>query len=313
MPGMEVLTGALIYSNLLALLAVGLTLAYITTAVPNFAQGSFAVVGSYTALTVYRLFRIQPYVSLPLAFVMGGIVGLLSYLLVLKPLIRRGATIVTLMIATLALDLILLGLRGIYAGYLGKLTGSPCEMYMFTYLDFQISGMPAILVISTLVIVVTFAVLFTLLYKTKFGIALRASMENPALAEIMGVNVEYTRMFAWFLSGALAAMAGCLLPFKQEIVPATAEIIIVSIFAASIVGGLNNIYGALVGGYIVGMSESLVTYWLSTVFGAGMLVYGKVVALAIIIVTLLVAPQGIAGVEWRLVAKKLQKRGAKEV
>ncbi len=300
---MDVLTGALIYSNLLVLLAVGLTLAYITTAVPNFAQGSFAVVGSYTALTVYRLFHLHPYVSLPLAFFAGGLVGLASYMLVLKPLIKRGANIVTLMIATLALDLILLGLRGIYAGYLGKITGSPCEMFMFTYLDFQILGLPAILVVSTLVIVITFSVLFTLLYKTKFGVALRASMENPDLAEIMGVNVEYTRMFAWFLSGALAAMAGCLLPFKQEIVPSTAEIIIVSIFAASIVGGLNNIYGALIGGYIVGLSESLVTYWLSTVIGAGVLVYGKVIALTMIIVTLLVAPQGIISIEWRKIKK----------
>ncbi len=304
MLGVEVLTGALIYSNLLVLLAVGLTLAYITTAVPNFAQGSFAVVGSYTALTIYRLFNLHPYVSLPIAFLAGGIVGLASYVLVLKPLIKRGASVVTLMIATLALDLILLGLRGIYAGYLGKLTGSSCEMFMFTYLDFPILGVPGILVISTLVIVLTFSALFTLLYKTKFGIALRASMENPDLAEVMGVNVEYTRMFAWFLAGALAAMAGCLLPFKQEIVPSTAEIIIVSIFAASIVGGLNNIYGALIGGYIVGMSESLFTYYLSTIFGAGILVYGKVVALAIIIVTLLVAPQGIISVDW----KKLYRR-----
>ncbi len=307
MPGMEVLTGAIIYSNLLVLLAVGLTLAYITTAVPNFAQGSFAVVGSYTALTVYRLFSLHPYYSLPLAFLAGGAVGLASYVFVLRPLIRRGATVVTLMIATLALDLILLGLRGIYAGYLGKLTGSTCDMFMFAYLNYNIFGLPSILIVSTLVIILTFGVLFTLLYKTKFGIALRASMENPALAEIMGVNVEYTRMFAWFLSGALAALAGCLLPFKQEIVPATAEIIIVSIFAASIVGGLNNIYGALIGGYIVGMSESLVTYWLSTVFGTGMLVYSKVVALTIIIATLLIAPQGIAGIDWRAVRKRLRR------
>jgi len=310
---MEVLTGALIYSNLLALLAVGLTLAYITTAVPNFAQGSFAVVGSYTALTIYRLFGIHPYVSLPMAFITGGIIGLLSYLFVLRPLINRGATVVILMIATLALDLILLGLRGIYAGYLGKLTGSPCEMYMFTYLDFQVLGLPAILVVSTLVIAITFVSLSTLLYKTKFGVALRASMENPALAEIMGINVEHTREFAWFLSGALAAVAGCLLPFKQEIVPATAEIIIVSIFAASIVGGLSNIYGALVGGYIVGLSESLVTYWLSTIFGAGMLVYGKVIALAIIVVTLLVAPMGITGINWRKFMERVHGTKPKEV
>ncbi len=298
---MGVLEGALIYSNLLALLALGLTLTYITTAVPNFAQGSFAVLGSYVALTLYRLFGIHPYESIPIAFLAGGVFGALVYVVVLKPLIKRGANVVTLMIATLALDLILLGLRGIYSGILGKVTGQPCEMFMFTYLVHYVNGIPDVLFVSSAVMVLTLAGLGVLLYRTKFGIALRASMENPALAEIMGVNVERTRMFSWFLSGALASIAGVLLPFKQEIVPATAEIIIVSIFAASIVGGLSSIYGAIVGGYVVGMSESFVTYLLSTVFGAGMLVYGKVVSLSIIVATLLVAPKGLAGVNWRKV------------
>ena len=298
---MSVLEGALIYSNLLALLALGLTLTYITTAVPNFAQGSFAVFGSYVALTLWKLLGLHPYASLPIAFVLGGLLGAIVYLVILKPLIKRGANVVTLMIATLALDLILLGLRGIYSGVLGSIIGQPCEMFMFTYLVRYIAGVPDVLIVSTVVMFLTLAGLMFLLYKTKFGIALRASMENPMLSEIMGVNVERTRLFSWFLSGALASMAGVLLPFKQQIVPATAEIIIVSIFAASIVGGLSNIYGAIVGGYIVGMSESFVTYLLSTVFGAGMLVYGKVVSLSIIVATLLITPKGLAGVNWRKV------------
>ncbi len=298
---MSVLEGALIYSNLLALLALGLTLTYITTAVPNFAQGSFAVFGSYVALTLWKILGLHPYASLPVAFVLGGLLGAVVYLLVLKPLIKRGANVVTLMIATLALDLILLGLRGIYSGILGSIIGQPCEMFMFTPLVRYIAGIPDVLLVSTAVMFLTLAGLMFLLYKTKFGIALRASMENPMLSEIMGVNVERTRLFSWFLSGALASIAGVLLPFKQQIVPATAEIIIVSIFAASIVGGLSNIYGAIVGGYIVGMSESFVTYLLSTVFGAGMLVYGKVVSLSIIVATLLITPKGLAGVNWRKV------------
>jgi len=300
---MGVLEGAVIYSNLLALLALGLTLTYITTAVPNFAQGSFAVFGSYIWLTMWRLFGLHPYLSIPIAFPLGGLLGAAVYALVLRPLIRRGANVVTLMIATLAVDLILLGFRGIYAGFLGSLTGSPCEMFMFTYLVKYIHGVPDILLVSTAVMIATLASLLVLLYRTKFGIALRASMENPVLSEIMGVNVEKTRMFSWFLSGALASVAGVLLPFKQEIVPATAELIIVSIFAASIVGGLSNIYGAIIGGYIVGLSESLITYLLSTIFGAGMLVYGKVVSLSIIVVTLLIAPKGLAGVNWRRVIR----------
>ena len=302
---MSVVEGAIIYANLLVLLAIGLTLTYITTAVPNFAQGSFAVFGSYVALSFLRFFKIHPYVSIPFGFIFGGLLGLATYLFVLRPLIKREASIVTLMIATLAWDLILLGIIGAYSGYISKVTHKPGMKFIFTYLDFEIAGIPAIFFVSTLVIALTLAGLLFLLYKTKFGIALRASMENPALAEIMGINVEYTRLFSWFLSGALASMAGCLLPFKQEIVPATGALIIVSIFASSIVGGLSSIFGALLGGYIVGISESLITYGLSLVFGTGVLVYSKVVSLVILVITLLIIPKGLVSIKWRKVIRWL--------
>lgn len=295
----EVLEGAIIYSNLLVLLSIGLTITYITTAVPNFAQGSFAVFGSYIALTMLRLFGIHPYYSIPIALIFGGLLGVAVYLFILKPLIDREAEIVILMIATLALDLILLGFLGAYSDYLGGITKKAAKKFIFTPYDFNIGNISAIFIVSIIVIAIILASLFLLLYKTKFGVALRASMENPALAEIMGVNVEYTRIFSWFLSGSLAAVAGCLLPFRQEIVPLTGSIIIVSIFAASIVGGLASIYGALIGGYIVGISESLVTYLLSTILGSGVLVYSKVVSLIVLVVMLILAPQGLTGVKWR--------------
>jgi branched-chain amino acid transport system permease protein len=296
---MAVVEGALIYSNLLVLLSIGLTITYITTAVPNFAQGSFAVFGSYVSLTLLRLFKLHPYQTIPVSFILGGLLGLAVYVLILRPLIRREATVVILMIATLATDLILLGMLGAYSGYLGSITKRSAAKFIFTPFDFEIAGFSAIFFVSTLVIVISLAFLFFLLYKTSFGVALRASMENPSLAEVMGINVEHTRLFSWFLSGALAAMAGTLLPFRQEIVPATGAIIIVSIFAASIVGGISSIYGALLGGYIIGTSESLLTFQLSSVFGADILVYSKVVSLIVLVIMLILAPKGIVGVKWR--------------
>jgi len=130
---MGVVEGAIIYANLLVLLAIGLTLTYITTAVPNFAQGTFAIFGSYIALTLFRLFKIHPYASIPVAFILGGLLGLATYLFVLRPLIRKEASIVTLMIATLAWDLILLGTIGAYSDYLAKLTRKTSTKFIFTY------------------------------------------------------------------------------------------------------------------------------------------------------------------------------------
>ncbi len=298
---MNVLEGALVYSNLLVMLSIGLTITYITTAVPNFAQGSFAVFGSYVSLTLLRLLGVHPYTSIPVAFLAGGLLGIAVYVLVLRPLIGREASGVILMIATLALDLVLLGIMGAYSEVLRGVSGKPTTKFIFTMYDFDVHGFSGILFVSSAVILLTLAALVFLLYRTKFGIALRASMENPSLAEVMGVNVEYTRLFSWFLSGALAATAGCLLPFRQEIVPMTGGIIIVSIFAASIVGGISSLYGALIGGYLIGFSESLLTFELSTFLGTGVLLYSRVISLAILVATLVLAPQGIVRVRWRKV------------
>lgn len=301
---MTVLEGAVVYSNLIALLSIGLTITYITTGVPNFAQGSFAIAGSYTALTLFSLFGLHPYYAIPLALIPGGLLGVSVYLLILKPLLRREASTVTLMIATLALDFILLGLFGAYSDYLEGMTEISAKKFIFTPYDFELSHVSAVLLFSSMVMVVLLICLFLLLYRTKFGIALRASMENSALAEVMGVNVEHTRIFSWFLSGSLASIAGCFLPFRQEIVPLTGSLIIVSIFAASIVGGLTSVYGALLGGYVIGFSESFITFQISTLVGPGVLVYGRVISLAILIATLVIAHEGLAGVvkKWSILS-----------
>ena len=297
---MAILEGAVVYSNLLVLLGIGLTITYITTGVPNFAQGSMAVFGSYLSLTLWLVLGLHPYYSLPFSFIFGGAIGVGIYSLVLRPLIKREAMEVTLMIATLAVDMILIGILGAYSETLRSLTQMATTKFIFTPMDFELFGIEAVLVISSFIIFLLLLALFLLLYRTKFGIALRASMENPTLAEIMGVDVEHTRLFSWFLSGSLAAVAGSMLPFRQEIVPLTGTIIIVSIFAASVVGGLSSIYGALAGGYVIGISESLVTFYLSAVLGSGILVYSKVVSLVVLVIALIVAPMGIAGLSiWR--------------
>ena len=294
-----VLEGAIIYSNLLVLLGIGLTITYVTTGVPNFAQGSFAIFGSYVSLSLLYLAGVHPYYSLPITFAVGGFLGTIAYLGVLKPLLARGAGVVILMVATLTADLIMLGSLGAYSDYLAAITKRSAKKFIFTPYDFEVFGSPAIFTVSALVIAVMLVGLLLLLYRTKFGIALRASMENPALSEIMGVDVEKARIFSWILSGALASTAGALLPFRQEIVPAGGALIIVSIFATSIVGGLTSIFGALVGGYVIGMSESLVTYELTSVFGTGVLLYAKVVSLVILAFTLAFAPKGLTGIRWR--------------
>ena len=111
-------TDALIYASLLAMLAIGLTLTYITTRVPNFAHASVAMVGAYIALIITRVVDVNPYISIPISFVVAGMVSLGLYMFVLKPLIRRNASKAIQMISTIAFDLILIGVLNVLADYI---------------------------------------------------------------------------------------------------------------------------------------------------------------------------------------------------
>src|SRR5881275_267093 len=113
-----IITASIVYASLFGLMAIGLTLTYITTKVPNFAYGSFVTVGMYTAFSLFRLQGFSPYSSVPIAFIIGSLGSAAMYLGILRTLARRGSSLVALMIATLAIDIAFVGIFGTYANYL---------------------------------------------------------------------------------------------------------------------------------------------------------------------------------------------------
>src|SRR6266568_5313161 len=109
---------SVVYASLFGLMAIGLTLTYITTKVPNFAYGSFVTIGIYTSFSLFRLNHLKPYLSTPIAFIVGALSSVVMYLGVLRMLARRGSSLVGLMISTLAIDIAFVGIFGIYSDYL---------------------------------------------------------------------------------------------------------------------------------------------------------------------------------------------------
>ena len=115
-----IFSDAIIFASLLALLSIGLTLTYLTTRVPNFAHASFATIGIYIALIASRVWDTSPYIAIPIAFVISGIVAVALYTFILKPLIRKGASQAIQMVATLAFDLVMIAMLNITADYIVK-------------------------------------------------------------------------------------------------------------------------------------------------------------------------------------------------
>ncbi|MFB0502500.1 MAG: branched-chain amino acid ABC transporter permease [Candidatus Bathyarchaeia archaeon] len=305
------LSRAIIFSSLLALLSIGLTLTYLTTKVPNFAHGTYAAVGAYITLTAVKVWQGNPYHYLPLALLVGGLGALAQYVIVLRPLMRKGAKIVGLMITTLAIEFILLAIINIYADYLTMAFKIQSRYFLFTYYDISIAGQRGLLIVAPTLVATTVALLYLALTRTKFGIAMRAAIESSSLASVVGINVDLVYAVSWFIAGGLGGLSGALLPLWFPGNPDMGARHIVSTFAASIVGGLFSIYGAVLGGFLIGMAEILGTSYLASWLGAWVIPYRPLVPLIAIVITLLLAPSGLVGVNWRNLVSSVRRFSSK--
>ncbi len=307
MPLDPIFSDAIIFASLLALLSIGLTLTYLTTRVPNFAHASFATIGVYIALVVSRVWESTPYIAIPIAFVISGIVAVALYTFILKPLIRKGASQAIQMVATLAFDLIVIAMLNIFADYIVNTYQITSREFTLRSYDIEFMGLPLIVFAAPITIAILAITLHIVLRKTKFGIAMRAATENSDLSGIVGINVKLIFGVAWLLGGGIAGIAGALMSLWFQGDPNLGPQLIPSVFAASIVGGFFSIYGAIAGGILVGLTEVLGTRFLAGEFGSWLIAYRPLIPLVFIVVTLLLAPRGLAGINW----SRLRRHGSR--
>ena len=263
----EYLISALVYACLFAMMAMGLTLTYMTTKVPNFAFGDFVTLGIYSSYTLVKVFKLNPYLGSAAGFGVGAVVSAAMYLLVLRPLTRRGSSLVSLMIATFGVDIGFVGIFEIYTNYLQYDLGHIDAPNFYSLPDFGLWGYAGVDFIAPLSVAAIVFGVYLLLTRTKFGVAMRAAVENPPLARVMGINVDMVGTVSWMLAGGFAGYAGGLLTLQLPAGTFTGSNLIVEIFSSSVLGGLTSIFGACVGGLIIGGSEILGTLGLGLGFG----------------------------------------------
>lgn len=301
-----IFTNALVVASLLSLLTIGLTLTYLTTKVPNFAHGSFATVGMYTGLVTAELFKQSVYYALIPGFLLGGLTALIQYVAVLRPLTKRNASITTLMVATIAFDILLVSILNIFADYLQNAYTLQARNFLLTPYDFTIYGIRGIVFVAPILVIASIASLYVLLTRTKLGIAMRATIENPPLAGTVGINTNSIYIISWFIAGGLAGMAGSIIPLWYISSTDTGDTyFLASFFAAAVIGGLYNIYGAVIGGFVIGIAQSAIITVLADSVGSWVIPYEPLIPLAAMIITLMIAPRGITGINFQEIKKKL--------
>jgi branched-chain amino acid transport system permease protein len=287
------IVNTLVFCGIASLSSVGLTLTYLTTRVPNFAHGSYITVGAYVAVYTAQILKRSPYEAMWASALLGGLLAVAQYKLVLSRLRRRQATPTYQMIATLTIAFLVFGVMSILADYFGRVYRVRTNYVALRSWDIELVSMPGVMILSLATVSSLTLLLYLFLNKTRLGIAMRASIENPSLAEVLGINVENMYTLAWFMSGLLGGLAGMMYSMWLPVTTTAGDEFLPTVFASSILGGLHSIFGSLAGGLVVGAANSLVPYAAAQLGFVELIQYRPVIPLVIMSAILLTRPQGI--------------------
>jgi branched-chain amino acid transport system permease protein len=276
----------LILGLIIALAALGLNLIFGTTGLTNFAHGEILTMGGILTYYLSSNFGIPVIIAIPLAiFITAALAGWAQNRYLWKPLRKRGTGLIAMMIVSIGFAILV---RYFFLFIFGGDTEQLPEYAGQAGLDLGIVSITPKSIITTIFAII-FLILATLwLLKTKMGKASRAVADNPALASASGIDVEKVIRSVWILGAALAAYAGVILTTNQGVSFLMGQDTLLLIFAAATLGGLGTANGALIGSLIIGLLVQL-----STLFIPTELKY--VGALLVLILILIIRPQGILG------------------
>lgn len=279
------------FGLIIAMAAIGLSLIFATTGLINFAHGELVTFGAIAAWFINtsgpRLWLVN---AALVAVAITGLVGGGLELGVWRPLRRRGAGLFQLMVISIGLSLIF---RQALVIWFGSDSLRYTDYTVQSRLNFgPISLTPRDLAIMAIAVACLVGVAL-MLQRTRIGKAMRAVADNVDLAESSGIDVKRVVLFVWVAGAALAALGGVLQATATTVNYLMGFQLLLLMFAAVILGGLGTAYGAMAGGIVVGLATEISTVWLSPELKF-------VWALVVLIVVLLVRPQGILGEKERV-------------
>jgi branched-chain amino acid transport system permease protein/neutral amino acid transport system permease protein len=298
----ELTVYGIVLGSIIALGAIGLTLVYGILRFANFAHGDLMTVGAYIALFLVTglfpwlgipdttfgslSFGWRMALAFPIAMACVATVSILLDRILYRPLrLKRSSPVIMAMAALGASFIIRMIVLILWGG--DSLFYRPGVLRPAIQLPLEIKIRPdQILILMTVLSLVVLLYLF--LQRTKMGKAMRATADNMELARVSGIDTERVIIWTWGIGGALVAAGGILYGIDVQLHPGMGWNFLLPLFAATILGGIGNMYGALVGALVMGVAQQVSTAYLLPT-------YKPAVAFIVMILILLVRPQGIFG------------------
>lgn len=269
---------------ILAVAAMGLSLVYGVTGLVNFAHAELVTVGAVATYAVSAA-GVPFWLAIVPGIAIGAAVGWCNDVGLWRPLRTRRMALLSMMVVSIGLSTVVRNVVQIAFSPNSRRYGASSGQLENDYGPFSFTGNDLISMGLCVVIIVAMVVL---LRKTRLGTAIRAVADNPDLAESSGIAVNRITAVVWALCGALAAAGGTFYGLSVAVRYDMGFVLLLSMFAAVVLGGLGNAYGAVLGAIVIGVVQETSGMFVDTA-------YKFVVALLVLIVVLLVRPQGILG------------------
>ena len=275
---------------IIAICSVGLSLIFGTTGLTNFAHGEMVTFGGLIAFWFNVLLGIPLLIAAPVVIALGGVLGLAMNGIIFAKLRKRGIGLISQLVVSVGLSIMLRNM------YLYQFGGRTRPLDDFSLQVAKSFGPVSITMRDLTTAIISLVVLLSVaafLQRSRTGKAIRAVSDNPSLASSTGIDTQKIIRFVWFAGGALAAMGGVFRGLDEQVGFEMGSGLIFLMFAGITLGGLGSAYGALIGGFFVGLLVELA----SLVVPAEL---KNAPALLILIIVLVVRPQGILGRKQRV-------------
>lgn len=279
---LQAILNGVMTGTLIAVPAIGFTAIFAVLRFPNFAVAAYATIGAFTAWSLNAQIGMPLVPALAISFSVAGAIGIVAEEVALSRL--RGSGALTVAIASIALNLVLENIVRFIFG--NDMRGYDLPVLPDIWIGEIRVGIQQIYALALSLIIM--ACVFTFLRFSRFGRAMRAVADTPDLAKLKGIDPRRVAIVAIFLGAGLAGVGGVLLGLDTAIDPLTGFRVLLSVFAAAVLGGLGSIPGAVVGALAVGIAEELALL----AFPA---TYRSAVGFFAILIMLTFRPRGILG------------------
>ena len=285
----QTFASGVLMGGIYGVIAAGLALIYGVMRIINFAHGELVMIGMFVAFWCWQLFGLDPYISMIPAGIALFIIGYVLQKGLINPALKRTIEREPLIIILITVGLSMILINGgvlLWTDYPKMLHTS----YGLSSVTIGMIRLPVSRIISFFLSIAIIVALYFVLSKTELGMQMRATSQDREAARLMGINEPHTYCIAFAIGAAVAGMSGALLTPIFFITPSVGHVFIMKSFIIVVLGGMGSVLGALAGGLIVGLMESVGSQFVNPV-------YAEVSVFILFILVLLARPSGLLGRE----------------